>query len=122
MTKYNARKTTVFGIKFDSKLESQRYLVLLSATQRDEIFNLTLQPKFILQDGFRDKRGKKHREIAYKADFSYRTSTGEIVIEDAKGMQTPVFKIKMKMLLYKYPEINFRVVKANSRIGLEEDK
>ena len=121
MTKYNARKTTVRGIKFDSKLEANRYLVLLSAQQQGRIAELSLQPKFTLQDGFRDARGKKHRAITYKADFAYKTPCGSIVIEDAKGVQTPVFKLKKKLLLHKYPEINFRLFKATSSIGLLEE-
>ena len=38
------------------------------------------------------------REIRYIADFTYRLKDGTRIIEDVKGMQTDVFKIKRKLL------------------------
>jgi len=43
------------------------------------------------------------------ADFRYvDTSTGLTVVEDVKGMKTDVYKIKRKLLLWRYPGIDFR--------------
>ena len=55
-----------------------------------EISELSLQPKFDLiingcKIGF------------YKADFKYEEN-GKVVIEDVKGMLTPVYKLKKKMM------------------------
>ena len=99
-SKYSNRKTMMCGISFDSKKEAYRYLVLLDRVKKKNITELSLQPKFILQEGFRIN-GVKIRDIYYIADFQYKEGD-KIVIEDVKGMKTEVYKIKKKMFLYKY--------------------
>ena len=98
--KYNARKTTVDGFVFDSNDESERYSELKYLQMAGEIDALELQPVFELQPRF--KHGKKIiRPITYKADFRYRiVATGQWVVEDVKAIETEVFKIKRKLLLY----------------------
>ncbi|MCG8431287.1 MAG: DUF1064 domain-containing protein, partial [Candidatus Omnitrophica bacterium] len=60
------------------------------------------QPKF--------KRGKiTYRAIKYIADFRYKDENGNVIVEDSKGYKTAIFRIKEKMLLYKYPDIDFRI-------------
>jgi len=88
--KYRAIKTVVDGIKFDSKKEAARYQTLKLMESNGHISDLKLQPKFdlIVNDkkiGF------------YKADFEY-TQDGKIVVEDVKGMKTPVYNLKKKMI------------------------
>lgn len=110
--KYSARKTSVFGIKFDSQKEANRYLVLKSRLDNNEITDLVIHPKFVLVDGFTDNQGNRQRAITYSADFEYLRD-GEIVVEDVKGgkaTQTAVFRIKKKLFLKRYPEITFRIV------------
>ena len=100
--KYNSHPTEVDGIKFDSIRESQRYKELKLLEAAGEISHLELQPKVILQDKFKHK-GKMIRAITYKADFAYFDERNKkSVIEDVKGMETDVFKIKKKMFLKKY--------------------
>ena len=106
MSKYNNKKVVCNGITFDSILEKNRYLFLHSKQNTGEIRGLELQPKFILQEGFTThcfvtKTGKesKIRPITYSADFRYMNRKGEIIIEDAKGFKTEVYKIKKKMIL-----------------------
>ena len=62
--------------------------------------NFTLQPKFELQPKFKYE-GKTIRAINYVADFLVKDGDKEIVI-DAKGLTTPMFKLKEKMFKYKY--------------------
>ncbi|MDE6802177.1 MAG: DUF1064 domain-containing protein [Muribaculaceae bacterium] len=41
------------------------------------------------------------RACSYVADFVYRdTATGQIVVEDTKGVRTPEYVIKRKLMLY----------------------
>lgn len=101
MSKYNARKTIVDGIKFDSKKEAGRYKELKLLEKAGEIKNLQLQPKFTLQESFKHQ-GKIERKITYIADFMYEEKNGEIVVEDTKGYRTDVYKIKRKMFLKIY--------------------
>lgn len=92
MNKYNATKTTIKGIKFDSKIESQAYLFLLSKG-----IKFDLQPKIVLQDKFKGKQGNV-RAITYIPDFVIYSDFGDGIIEkhyiDIKGVETAVFKLK----------------------------
>lgn len=112
MNKYRNTITTVDGIKFDSKREAERYMELKILCKAGVIGELELQPKFLLQEPFRNK-GKCIRAITYKADFKYRDSaTGKAVIEDVKGVQTEAFKIKQKLFLKLYgDQYDFQIVK-----------
>ena len=103
--KFGATKTVVDGIKFDSKGEANRYLELKELQELGAISNLELQPKFTLIPAF-EHGGKKYRAMTYSADFRYTSGTLTFV-EDFKGFETEVFKIKRKLLLYQNPNINF---------------
>ena len=108
--KYNARKTVVDGITFDSKKEAQRYSELKLMEKAGEIFYLELQPRFLLQDKFRYK-GAAFRKVEYIADFRYTDKTGATVVEDVKGYKTETYNIKKKLLLFQYGElIDFREI------------
>lgn len=92
--KYNARKTTVDGITFDSKREANRYAELKLLERAGEISDLKLQVPFELipkQPG--------ERAVKYIADFVY-TEDGQTVVEDTKGVKTPVYILKRKLLLW----------------------
>lgn len=110
--KYGNIKTVIDGIKFDSKRESERYLELKLLEKAGEISDLKLQPRFILQHGFK-YNGKTIRAITYTADFQYKEKENKReVVEDVKGVETAVFKIKKKMFLKDYCELyDFRIVK-----------
>ena len=107
-SKYNAVKTEVDGIKFDSVKESKRYANLKLLERAGVIENLKLQPRFLLQEGF-TYNGHKERKIEYVADFQYERN-GQTIVEDVKGMKTEVYKLKRKLFLYKYRDIVFREV------------
>lgn len=109
--KYRAKKCTVDGITFDSKKEAERYKELKLFEKIGDISDLELQPAFELQPKFRAASGKMYQRIVYKADFSYiDNATGCRIYEDVKGMPTKIFKLKYKMLLYKYPDIDLRII------------
>lgn len=106
-SKYRSRKTEVDGITFDSAKEAKYYIELKLRQKAGEIASFELQPTFILQEGFRTKNGKKEREIRYKADFRVVYLDGREEIVDTKGYKTKDYLLKRKMLLFRYPEINF---------------
>ena len=110
-SKYRAVKTTIDGVTFASKKEAARYVELRLCEKYGYISNLELQPKYVLIAKFTTQSGEKIRELAYVADFRYvDTSTGLTVVEDAKGFKTKEYKIKRKLLLWRYPDIDFREV------------
>ena len=103
--KYGNTKTIRDGIAFDSQREARRYLELKSLQKCGLIKSLRLQPRYLLQEAFTHKlTGCKHRKIEYVADFEYE-ERGKIMVEDSKGMQTDVFKLKAKLFDYKYPDL-----------------
>lgn len=110
-SKYNNKKTVLDNIKFDSQKEAERYSVLKLLLRCGEISDLKLQPEFILQKAFK-KNGKNFRAITYSADFQYfDKKKNKIIIEDVKGMETEVFKLKRKIFEYKFPDFELTLIK-----------
>ena len=109
MNKYHNQKTIVDGIEFDSKKEANRYCELKLLEKAGVIKYLELQPRFLLQPSFR-KNGKLHRKIEYIADFSY-VENNQLILEDVKGQETEVFKLKHKIFEYRYPEYELKIIK-----------
>lgn len=111
--KYHNTKTVADGIKFDSKLEAERYAQLKILERAGVIRELELQPSFELLPSFR-KNGKTWRKTVYKADFRYiLTKDDRIIIEDVKGSTaviTDVFRLKQKLFEYKYPDYTISIV------------
>jgi len=108
--KYNAKKTIVDGITFDSKREAARYQELKLLERAGEIRNLKLQPRYVLQDSFR-KNGVTHRAITYVADFEYiDNQTNTVVVEDVKGKKTAVYNLKKKLFEKKYQNLSIREI------------
>ena len=83
------------GFKFDSKWEAERYGQLVSMQMAGVVQDLERQVKFdiIINDVKISK---------YVADFVYtlvhEDGKKEKIVEDAKGVQTTDFKIKMKLM------------------------
>ncbi|WP_215905087.1 DUF1064 domain-containing protein [Treponema phagedenis] len=94
---------TADGIVFASKAEMLRYKELRLLEKSGVIKNLELQPKFLIIPAT-EKGG---RATHYVADFRYTTKGGGEIVEDVKGVKTEVYKLKKKLLLWQYPEINF---------------
>jgi hypothetical protein len=100
--KYRAVKTEVDGIMFDSKREAARYMELVLLERAGEISRLELQPKYDCV-----VNGKKI--CTYKADFRYFNANGSVV-EDVKGMKTPVYRLKKKLVEALYPGVKIQEV------------
>ena len=111
--KYHNTKTVLDGIKFDSKLEAERYAQLKMMERAGVIRDLELQPEYELIPSFR-KNGKTWRRTVYKADFRYILAEDDsYIIEDVKGSTsviTDVFRLKQKLFEYKYPELTIKIV------------
>lgn len=88
--KYRNVKTIVDGIKFDSKKEAGRYQVLRLLERTGQVSDLKLQPTFLIAVN-------GHKVCKYKADFAYRQD-GADVVEDVKGIKTPTYRLKAKLL------------------------
>lgn len=75
---------------FPSAKEARRYKALLLEATYGQIYNLTVQPKYpvIIND---------KKITTYIADFKYIRGGVEI-IEDVKGLETDLFKLKKKLV------------------------
>ena len=86
--KYNAKKTVVDEIVFDSEAEANRYGKLKLLQKAKKIGKIILQYEFDLGAG-----------ITYKCDFLYIDfELKQFVVEDVKGVKTPEYKLKKKLL------------------------
>ena len=93
--KYGNKKVTIDGIKFDSKWEGERYLYIKSLERAGRVKDLELQVRYNLIVN-------EQKICAYIADFRYKREDkdGEWheIVEDAKGVETPEFKLKKKLM------------------------
>ena len=108
MNKCTNKKVIVDDYIFDSIQESKRYKEQKLLLKAGEIQDLELQPHFLCQESFK-KNGKTYRKIEYIADFKY-IENGKIIVEDVKGLQTDVIKLKHKLFEKKYPELELRII------------
>lgn len=110
-SKYHSRKTWAFGIQFDSKREAERFMELKELEAKGKIHDIKMQVKFVLIPAQKEpdtvgvKGGKikgrtLEREASYIADFTYFTKDGTFIVEDVKGVRTPEYILKRKMMLY----------------------
>lgn len=88
--KFRNIRTEVDGISFASKREARRWSELLLMQKAGYITDLDRQKRFPL-----DVNGMPI--CLYVADFTYRRN-GSLVVEDAKGVRTPEFKLKAKLM------------------------
>ena len=94
MNKYRNKSCVILGNKFASQAEGRRYTELLMLVQSKFIKDLVLQPRFRIEVN-------SIKICDYVADFRYSELVdGQLIdrIEDVKGILTPVYKLKKKLL------------------------
>lgn len=89
--KYGAIPTVIDGMRFASKAEATRYSELVTLQRAGVISSLECQPRYALA-----VNGVKIG--TYVADFRY-TLGGEQIVEDVKGVRTPVYRLKARLML-----------------------
>lgn len=97
--KYGNKPTVIYGIKFASRKEAHRYLILREDLRLERITNLEIQPEYKIWTLRED--GTEIAVAKYIADFRY-VRDGKLVIEDVKGVKTPVYKLKKKLIEARY--------------------
>ena len=98
--KFNAKKQIYKGMKFDSKKELTRYLVLEQMQKNNYISELELHPMIpLIVNGIKIGR--------YTADFKYKNNNGEVIIEDVKSKITKTrdYILRKKILATYRPPI-----------------
>lgn len=108
--KYHAKRIPTEDGVFDSRKEYRRWQELKVMCAAGYITDLQRQVKFELipcqreADIIGPKGGHKpgkviEKAVTYIADFTY-TEDGKFVVEDTKGMKTPEYVIKRKLMLW----------------------
>lgn len=101
--KYHNHKTIVDDMVFDSKAEARRWQQLRLMERGGIIRDLRRQVPYVLIKAFRWPSGKACPKTVYRADFVYTIEgTGEVVVEDVKGVLTQEYKLKKKLMMEKY--------------------
>lgn len=90
--KYNAVKTVLDGIRFDSKKEGKYYNELKLRVKSGEVVFFLRQTPFHLIGG-----------ITYRVDFQEFHADGTVHFVDVKGMITTEFKKVKKQVEATYP-------------------
>lgn len=90
--KFNAVKTELDGINFDSKKEARYYVELKLRMKAGEVIFFLRQVPF-------DLPGK----VKYRIDFQEFHSDGTIHFVDVKGKKTEMYIAKKKMVEALYP-------------------
>jgi hypothetical protein len=97
--RFNNVKVTDLGLQFDSKAEHKRWSYLAKLERDGEISRLRLQVPFELIPAQVAPDGTKVRATVYVADFTYLDKDGVLIVEDPKGVGTPEWRIKRKLML-----------------------
>ena len=97
---YNKYGNTRSG-GFDSLRERGRFRELQLLERAGKISGLERQVRFELIPAQYDNGKCVFRAVNYFADFTY-WQDGKFVCEDVKGMKTDVYKLKAKLMYYRY--------------------
>ncbi len=90
--KLHAKPTTVDNINFSSKLEARYYQQLLLRQKAGEVIFFLRQVPFHLPGG-----------VKYVLDFQEFHADGNVIFTDTKGMATPLYIAKKKIVEAIYP-------------------
>lgn len=96
-SKWHNKPTETPEGKFDSKKEAERFYELRLLERAGIISGLARQVKYELIPKVGDNRA-----TYYYADFVYKDKDGNTIVEDVKGIKTDVYKIKKKLMLWRY--------------------
>ena len=88
--KYHAKPVIIDGVHFASQKERRRWEQLKLLERAGQITELRRQSRFPIHIG-------DQLITTYVADATYREG-GKLIVEDAKGVLTDVFKIKSKLM------------------------
>ena len=93
-SKYGNKKTVIDGIKFDSKREASRWCDLRLMLRAGAIADLKRQVPYQVSVN-------SVPVFKYMADFTYLRN-GVLVVEDSKGMRTPIYRLKKRCVEAQY--------------------
>ena len=90
-SKYGNKKTVVDGITFPSKKEASYYIYLKDLKKKGEIRDFERQVVYTFASG-----------IKYVLDFRVTEKDGRLTHKDVKGVLTPVYRLKKKLMKHEF--------------------
>jgi hypothetical protein len=111
--KYNAAGRRVNGVWCASEAEAVRYEQLLEMEQERIITNLRTQVSFSLNIVTGAKLATYIADFVYNRDSADAREADERIIEEVKGMETPIWKMKKRWFEAQYGE-RIRVIRRVS--------
>ena len=98
--KYRNTPVSVGAEKYRSKRERDRHQDLLLRQRAGEIAGLVREVAFVLAPGVKiEGEGRARPAMRYVADFVWSdVRTGKVVVADAKGMPTQVWRAKKHLM------------------------
>ena len=102
--KYNAKKTMYAGVLYDSKREAQHAMFLDSQVKANKIDHWTRQVDIPITIN-----GVKVCKLV--ADFFVVNCDSTCEYHEVKGMELPIFRLKLKLLKALYPNIKYTGIK-----------
>ena len=97
--KYHNKPCQVGNEKYRSQRERDKHQALLLKQKAGLIAGLVREVPFVLAPGVRIAGEKRARPaLRYVADFVFSDINGAIVVADAKGMSTPLWRAKKHLM------------------------
>lgn len=113
--KYNNNRNCVIdGIRFDSDLEGDTYLDIKNMKEQKVVLDFKRQIPFSLKSSSSDEIGR------YVADFVCKLPNGTLIVVEAKGVETALWKFKKKFFLAEYPTVPLIMVRDRSQFPLSQ--
>lgn len=103
-SKYKNQITEVDGIKFHSKAEANYYSdlkrMMNAQIPSDKVEKFECQVPYVVCPEQKDVEGKVvEKQVLYVADFVVDYADGRREVVDVKGMITPLYELKRKLML-----------------------
>jgi hypothetical protein len=96
--KYGNKPCEINGEKYRSQRERDRHQELVLLQRAGQIAGLTREVPFVLADAV-TIQGRRRPSLRYVADYVYCTADGQQVVEDCKGVRTPVYNLKRHLMM-----------------------
>lgn len=103
--KFNAKKTWIDSIRFDSQMEANHYQDLKLLEAAGIIAELEIQKELVLTVN-------GHQICIYIADFFFKNLENDRwTVGETKGKETDAFRLKWKLSQALYPNYDYRLFK-----------
>lgn len=98
MSKYRNKPCAIGDEQYRSGREAKRHQDLLLLERGGYISELRREVAFELAPAV-VLGGRKKPALRYVADYVYKDKWGRLVVEDAKGVRTPVYRVKKHLMM-----------------------